>query len=888
VKRTFPPPNLGACHDTDVHELLAAGLSPLVGREVELEALRRALGEARLVTLIGPGGVGKTRLALAALEGWRGDTVAVELAAVTEPDRVPGSVLAAAGVRQETGVDPAQTLADRLAGSERILLLDNCEQVRETVAALCGRLLTAAPQLRVLATSRIPIGVPGEQAFELAPLSLGPEGDAVRLFLDRAGRASRAFTADNEVRAQVEKLCAELDGLPLAIELAAARTRVLDVRRIALDLERRLDMLGGGSAGQPRHRSLRASMDWSYELLSERERLLFERLSVFSGGWDLSAAEAVCATAPGTRGEVLDLLTSLVDQAVVVVDRSADGTRFGMLSTVRAYAQERLAASGAADGQRGAHAAWCAELVEGTERQLMGAGQAAALAMLDREAGNVRAALAWARGADHALGLRIGAGSALYWHARGRFAEGRDALEDLLRDGRLVAPELRARALWGLGLMLVSGGEPARARAIVEEAVGRSRDTGEPGLEARALNLLGQLDLIADPVAAQATLHEAAVLARRAGDAWCLADALGKLGAAALYRSEAAEAKAPLEEALEIARRVGNEGAIHRGLGGLARVAAIEGDAERAIVLLREGLALSQRLGDRSWIALDLAMLGELERFAGRPAEGKVFAERGLALAEEIGAGYAQYFATGVRGRIALALGDLDAATGWFAAAVELSERGGLRPFEAWWRLGLADVALARGNLDAATANSQAALASAEKIGNRRDAARATSLLGLVALGRSEHDVAIAQLTDALAVHRAVGDRAAGDRALAALVRAFAASGQPERAERLRSALARAEGGREEAAALALRGRGARSGAREPSWGGLTRAEAEVAEAAATGASNPEIADRLFMSRSTVKTHLSRVYAKLGIANRTELAAAVTALRESKNPSGPR
>jgi DNA-binding CsgD family transcriptional regulator len=304
--------------------------------------------------------------------------------------------------------------------------------------------------------------------------------------------------------------------------------------------------------------------------------------------------------------------------------------------------------------------------------------------------------------------------------------------------------------------------------------------------------------------------------------------------------------------------------------------------------VLRESLDLSERLGDRSWMALDLAMLGEIERLAGRPHDGRALAHRGLALAEEIDGAYARYMATGVLGRISLTLGDLGDAADRFSAAIRLGERDGLRPFAAWWHLGMADVELERGDPQAAAAQARAALECAERIPNRRDGARATMALGLVALARSEYDAAIAQLADALAAQRGLDDRPGARRSLHALLEAFRSTGQAGRAQRVRDALGRPDGGLEEAAALVLRGRAShRTRDSTPGWGGLTRAEAEVAELAAAGASNPQIAERLFMSRSTVKTHLSRVYTKLEIGNRTELAAAAATLRAARPPAGP-
>jgi predicted ATPase/DNA-binding CsgD family transcriptional regulator len=866
-------------------ELTIARLSPMIGRRAELASLRAALRSARLVTVTGPGGVGKTRLALAALEAGPGassdgsaaSSAAIELASLADGGAIAERVLGVLGGRVEAGVEPVEALVAHLNSQPMTILLDNCEHLRRDAARLCERLLLGASEVRVLATSREPLGVAGEVVFALEPLSLGGSGDAVALFLDRAARASRTFTAGPEALATIAGLCAQLDGLPLAIELAAARTRVIELERIATDLARRLDFLGDAGDQVARHRSLRASMEWSCALLRGPERTLFERLSVFAGGWDLDAAEAVCADDALPREAILEAMSALVDRSLIVQDATSAGAHLTMLSTVRAYAGEALARSDREDSIAAAHACWCAELVDSAERRLVSGESAGALRMLDANADNIAAATRHAAVRDPVLAVRIAVGAALWRDARGRFTEGARTLAQLLPACEDCPEDLRARALWAHGLALVAGGELALAAPVVREAVQRARDLGDDALLARALTLHAELQLMAEPGTAIPALQQAVELAGGAGDRWCLADALGKLGAAALYRSDARAAEPPLRESLAIAREAGDEQAIHRALGGLARVTAIGGEAEEAITLLLQGLAISERLGDRGWITRDLAMLGELERIAGRPEAGEDHAQRALAIADEIAAAYPRCLATGILGRIALTRGDLNAAERRFARAAEIADAAGVRPFATWWRLGLAEVALARSDLEAARTHALGALELAQAIENRRDAGRATLLLGLVALASRDLDVAVAQLIAALGEAHDLADATAARRALEALLEVYARTDQSDRAERVRTAMRDPARGLGDAIALVMRGRGSRRREPELGWGGLTPAEAQVAELAATGISNPEIGERLFMSRSTVKTHLSRVYAKLSVANRTELAAALAA-----------
>ncbi|MGH2352814.1 MAG: ATP-binding protein, partial [Chloroflexota bacterium] len=406
-------------------------LTSFVGRERELPAVRDLLAEHRLVTLTGPGGTGKTRLALQVaadvLPAYPDGVWLVALAALADPALVPHAVAQAVGVREEPGRPLLGTLADALRPKRLLLVLDNCEHLLDACAHLADALLRACPHLRVLATGREALGIAGETAWRvpslglpdarhLPPVEVLSQYEAVRLFIDRALAVQPGFRVTNQNALAVVQVCARLDGIPLAIELAAARVRVLPVEQLLVRLEDRFRLLSGGSrTALERHQTLRAAVDWSYDLLTEPENAVFARLAVFAGGFTLDAAEAVCAGDGIEAVEVLDLLTHLVDKSLAVVDEQPDGTaRYRLLETLRHYAREKLAAREEADTVRAQHATHYLALAEQADPELRGPRGAGWLDRLRRDLDNMREALAWAEaGGEAELGLRLAA--ALLW-----------------------------------------------------------------------------------------------------------------------------------------------------------------------------------------------------------------------------------------------------------------------------------------------------------------------------------------------------------------------------------------------------------------------------------------------------------------------------------------
>lgn len=459
-----------------------------VGRRRELAGLKRLLAAERMITLTGPGGTGKTRMALQTgadvLERFPGGVWLAELAGVNDAELIEQAVAAALRLREEPHRPLLEMVITHLTGKRLLLLLDNCEHLVAGAARLVGRLLAACPDLCIITTSREPLGIAGEIMWPLPTLSL-PEslqgdpparGEAVRLFVERAQAASPTFSLTPANLPTVADVCRRLDGIPLAIELAAARTRMFSVEQIGQRLDQRFRLLTTGDRQAPvRHQTLRGAIDWSYELLSEQEQVLWRRLSVFTGGFGLEAAEAVCSE------DAVELLSQLVDKSLVVAEEEKGEKRFRLLETVREYGWERLRAAGEEAALRAAHRDWYFGLAERAEPLLTGPEQGAWLDRLEQEHDNLRQALRWSLesgDAEHAL--RLGAALWRFWYVRGYFSENRERIAQLVGlAGAQGSPAVRARVLNGAGAVLLYLGEVGLAREYMLRCLAIWRELGD-------------------------------------------------------------------------------------------------------------------------------------------------------------------------------------------------------------------------------------------------------------------------------------------------------------------------------------------------------------------------------------------------------------------------
>jgi predicted ATPase/class 3 adenylate cyclase/DNA-binding CsgD family transcriptional regulator len=895
---------------TVVSHNLPVQLTSFVGRQAEMNEVHQLLAENRLVTLTGAGGVGKTRLAVqvaAALTCEFGDGACyVDLAPITDPDLVPVTVARALGLPDQPGRSPIDTLLRFVRDRQLLVVLDNCEHLLDACAELVVALLGGAPGLTLLATSREPIGVAGEVSWRVPSLSLADEAN--ELFIDRARRARPDFRITNDNTTTVTEICRRLDGVPLAIELAAARVRALSLTEILDSLHDRFRRLTGGArTAVRRQQTLRASVDWSHAQLSEPERVLLRRLAVFLGGFDLDAAQTVAGAGDMQRFQVLDQLTLLVDKSLVVADDSGGRTRYRLLETVRQYALEKLGESGEADSVRSRHRDHYTALAALLDAPA-GTDYERRLEQADIEIDNLRAAFRWSReNSDIELALALASSLQPLWQARARIREGLAWFDAVLADIDALHIEvpatIRARALADQAL-LDTWVNAAASLDQAQQALAIARGIDDSALLARALTACCLIAVWNSPEMARSYFAEAIGLARELDDRWRLSRLLGwQAVGAAVVACIPIVARAVAEEGRDLADAIGDgwTSRLCRFCLGIAEL--FQGDPAGAAAQFGDLAAEAEAVHDEIRRVHSIGYQGIALAWQGETGAARAAADAALEAASEL-AGLSLGMAYSALAAAALAAGDAATALDWTEAARQ--NLSGLPAPAAMGRAHSAQAALAGGDLAAArrwsdeavatttgwhlmsalTTRARVATAQGEPEQAERDAHDALAIAASTQayLGISDTLECLGTLAVDAGSHREAtrlfgAAHAIRDRMGAVRFKIWDAGYEASVAE-LRNAMgeqdfdaawgAGAALSSEEAIGYAQRGRGQR---KRPTtgWAALTPTERDVVRLVSEGLANNDIATRLFVSPRTVQTHLTHVYTKLGLTSRVQL-----------------
>ena len=656
---------------------LPVQLTSFIGRENEISEVKQELAEHRLVTLTGSGGTGKTRLSLQVaadlLEKFDHGVWFVELAPLTDPDLIPQTILSTIGVQEQQGKTPLEVLKEYLHEKQALIVLDNCEHLVSASAEVVNTLLNAAPKLKIMASSREALGVKGEASYPVPSLSLPDikrlpaieqlsQYEAVRLFIDRALLVAPHFVVDKDNAPHIAQICHRLDGIPLAIELAVARVKILSVDQISKRLDDRFRLLTGGArTALPRQQTLRALIDWSYDLLTENERLLLRRLSVFAGGWTLEAAEEVCVGDGIESYDVLDLLTQLVNKSLVVVMEQSQGreTRYRMLETIRQYAREKMLEAGASETVRDKHLAYFVKLAERAEPELHRSNQVFWLNKLDDEIDNLRMAVEWAIANDVESGLRIAAIPWRFWLGRTYLQEVDKWLKQLLEQHK-ATNALHAQALVIHSLCKFRQGDFSETIKLAKQSLEMARTLSDKQTEALSLAFLGVF------MVAQGTVGDGTPL---------------------------------LEQALAIYRLLGDK----VGQADTAeRLAINNNDMERAIAYTKESLALARELGDLSGMVFRLCWLSRLMFWTGNFISPIVWLEEALSIARQLGNQTSEMDVIHTYGDLSYWQGNYPQAITHFENLIQLSEKIGDQYIILWGYVKLAYAVLREGKIQQA------------------------------------------------------------------------------------------------------------------------------------------------------------------------------------------
>jgi len=827
-------------------------LTSFIGREKEIAEVKRLLATTRLLTLTGAGGCGKTRLAIRVavdvLDAFPDGVWFVDLAPLNDPALVPQTIAAVFDLRESSTTSPIELLKNYFHLKNLLLILDNCEHLIQACAELSDAFLHGCPNMKILATSREALNIAGETAFRVPSLSIPDpqhlpqietlaQSESIQLFIERARAVQSQFQITNTNAPAIAQICQRLDGIPLAIELAAARVKSLGVEEIASRLDDRFQLLTSASrTAVPRQQTLRAGIAWSYDLLSESEQILFRRLSVFAGGWTLQAAEAVGSNGIDARA-ILDLQSQLVDKSLVLVEERDSSTRYHMLETIRQYAHEKLLASGENENVRNRHLEYFLKLAEDAEPKLHSAEALTWLNHLEIEHDNLRVALEWS-GSDKSaeMGLRLGGALIYFWRTRGYFSEGYQRLVDTLKipggSNRTIARAKAQTAAGGLANLL---GYFAEMRPLFEESVQILRESGEEGkrLLGTALAQYTNTFVWRDPIHAQTLAEEGIRVSRETNDLFGLAGSLNTMGHVSVFRSDFTAARSFYEEGAEKYRALGDKRGYASELSTLGLASYFEGNLEKASEYYERALTISREIDSKYVVAGATRGLGAVAWQRGDHEKANALYKESLAATREVGDTYNPIL-------VLLDLGLLELAKDNHPQAQKYLKESLAWVTKADQRILLPQFLEAFASLATAIKNPERAA----RLFGAAEALRENAGTPIFPVDRNEYKrhltLARTQLDDA----------------------AFTAARNAGRAMTLEQAI---EYALQSATASEI------SAKMLPTTysAGLTEREVDVLRWLARGLSNQEIADKLVLSRRTVHAHLRSIYSKLDVTTRS-------------------
>jgi predicted ATPase len=717
---------------------------------------------------------------------------------LSDPALVRQTVASALGVREERGRSITDTVVDLLRDKRLLLVFDNCEHLVDACAQIAEVLLRNSANLQILATSREPLAVTGEMVFRVPPLAVPDpqrasdikgvsEYEAVELFVDRARAVRSGFAITDATAVSLAKLCVQLEGIPLAIELAASRTKALSIEQITARLHDRLKFLTGGSrTALPRQQTLFAAIDWSYNLLTEAEKLLFLRLSAFSGGWTLEAAEAVCSGGGVQQDDVLESLSGLVDKSLVLVEERNDEQRYRFMVMLLEYAQQRLRQTAEGEALQRRHAAYFVGLAVEAEPELMKTEQKVWLERLNADYDNLRAALRWTSANNIELGLRLAGALGRFWYIGGHLDEGRNWLEHMLESSAGAPPDQRVKPLNAAALIGLSQGEYVRARSSTEQALKLSRISGDKYETAEALNNLAILDAeTAEFAGARRLLEESLAIRRELNDKGGVAITLNNLGVLALLMGEFVAARSLFEDGLAISRDVGDRHRIATTVLNCGEVARRLGNQAAAHSYMHEGLAIAKDLGDKSLIPTALNCLGDVAGQQGDHATASALHEEALEVSRQVGDKRLIAISLLSLGIDAEQREEYATARSLFEESVTVWRDLGERAEIVAALNGLGRITARQADYPAARALHEEGLAISQQSGAKAGVAQSLGGLADVARMQADDVLALALYRQSLAMWRNVGERPEFPRALESLAAVMSARGQHDRAVRL-------------------------------------------------------------------------------------------------------